>query len=118
MRALEDGTPGETYNIGGWNEKSNLEVVNTICQTLDELKPKPDGSAYAAQIEFVSDRPGHDRRYAIDSRKIERELGWKPQESFETGIRKTVRWYLANEGWVKGAANGDHRQWIKRHYCE
>ena len=118
MRVLEDGKLGETYNIGGWNEKSNLAVVNTICIILDELKPKPDGSAYADQIEFVTDRPGHDRRYAIDARKIEQELGWKPQETFETGIRKTVEWYLANKRWVEGVVSGDYRQWMKHQYGE
>lgn len=97
---LEQGVVGETYNIGGWNEKANLEVVNLICKLLDELRPRADGVSYATQIAFVTDRPGHDRRYAIDARKIERELGWKPAETFETGIRKTVQWYLANQAWV------------------
>lgn len=97
---LEKGRLGETYNIGGWNEKANLDVVKLICSLLDELQPRADGVSYAAQIEFVTDRPGHDRRYAIDARKIERELGWKPVETFETGIRKTVQWYLANSAWV------------------
>ena len=98
---LERGALGETYNIGGWNEKANLDVVNLICTLLDELKPRADGVSYASQIAFVTDRPGHDRRYAIDARKIERELGWKPVETFETGIRKTVQWYLANQAWVE-----------------
>ncbi len=97
---LENGAVGETYNIGGWNEKANLDVVNLICKLLDELRPRADGVSYATQIAFVTDRPGHDRRYAIDARKIERELGWKPSETFETGIRKTVQWYLANQAWV------------------
>jgi dTDP-glucose 4,6-dehydratase len=97
---LENGAVGETYNIGGWNEKANLDVVNLICKLLDELRPRADGVSYATQIAFVTDRPGHDRRYAIDARKIERELGWKPAETFETGIRKTVQWYLANQAWV------------------
>ena len=98
---LENGTVGETYNIGGWNEKANLDVVKLICGLLDELKPRVDGASYSSQIAFVTDRPGHDRRYAIDARKIERELGWKPAETFETGIRKTVQWYLENQAWVE-----------------
>lgn len=98
---LENGVLGETYNIGGWNEMANLDVVKLICTLLDELKPRADGISYASQIAFVTDRPGHDRRYAIDARKIERELGWKPVETFETGIRKTVQWYLANQAWVE-----------------
>ncbi|HEX4855266.1 MAG TPA: dTDP-glucose 4,6-dehydratase [Limnobacter sp.] len=97
---LENGSPGETYNIGGWNEKANLDVVRLICSLLDELKPRSDGTSYSSQIAFVTDRPGHDRRYAIDARKIERELGWRPLETFESGIRKTVQWYLENQDWV------------------
>jgi len=96
-RVLTDGRPGETYNIGGWNEKANLDVVHTLCDILDELKPALTGASYRKQITYVTDRPGHDRRYAIDARKIERELGWKPAETFDTGIRKTVRWYLDNQ---------------------
>ncbi len=115
-RVLEAGKVGETYNIGGWNEKTNLEVVRTLCAVLDELKPRIDGKKYAEQITFVKDRPGHDRRYAIDARKIERELGWKPQETFETGIRKTVQWYLDNQTWVKGVTSGAYRQWVGRQY--
>ncbi len=115
-RVLEAGKVGETYNIGGWNEKTNLEVVRTLCAVLDELKPRIDGKHYAEQITFVKDRPGHDRRYAIDARKIERELGWKPQETFETGIRKTVLWYLDNQTWVKGVTSGAYRQWVGRQY--
>ncbi len=117
-RVLEAGKVGETYNIGGWNEKTNLEVVNTLCAVLDELKPRADGKQYAEQIAFVKDRPGHDRRYAIDARKIERELGWKPQETFETGIRKTVAWYLANQDWVEGVTSGAYRQWLGKQYGE
>lgn len=98
---LEQGRLGETYNIGGWNEKANLDVVKLICSLLDELQPRADGVSYSTQIAFVTDRPGHDRRYAIDARKIERDLGWKPAETFETGIRKTVQWYLANQAWVE-----------------
>jgi len=101
-RVLESGRVGETYNIGGWNEKANLDVVKTICHRLDQLRPKADGTLYADQITFVKDRLGHDRRYAIDARKIERELGWTPEETFETGIEKTVRWYLDNSQWVNG----------------
>jgi dTDP-glucose 4,6-dehydratase len=115
-RVLEAGKVGETYNIGGWNEKANLDVVHTLCAVLDELQPRADGQSYATQITFVKDRPGHDRRYAIDARKIERDLGWKPQETFETGIRKTVEWYLANQAWVKGVTSGAYRQWVGKQY--
>jgi dTDP-glucose 4,6-dehydratase len=115
-RVLEAGKVGETYNIGGWNEKPNLEVVHTLCAVLDELKPRADGKRYAEQITYVKDRPGHDRRYAIDARKIERDLGWKPQETFETGIRKTVQWYLANQVWVEGVTSGSYRQWVGQQY--
>ena len=115
-RVLEAGKVGETYNIGGWNEKPNLEVVNTLCAVLDELKPRADGKPYAEQITYVKDRPGHDRRYAIDARKIERDLGWKPQETFETGIRKTVQWYLDNQAWVEGVTSGSYRQWVGKQY--
>jgi dTDP-glucose 4,6-dehydratase len=115
-RVLEVGKVGETYNIGGWNEKPNLEVVNTLCAVLDELKPRADGKRYAEQITYVKDRPGHDRRYAIDARKIERDLGWKPQETFETGIRKTVQWYLANQAWVEAVTSGAYRQWVGKQY--
>jgi dTDP-glucose 4,6-dehydratase len=102
-RVLEDGKPGETYNVGGCNEKANLDVVKTLCEILDDLKPRTDSLSYKTQIAFVNDRPGHDRRYAIDATKIGRELGWKPQETFDTGIRKTVAWYLENQAWVKSA---------------
>ena len=114
-RVLEKGVVGQTYNIGGWNEKTNLEVVHTICQILDTIQPKPQGS-YADQITYVKDRPGHDRRYAIDASKIERELGWKPQETFDTGIRKTVEWYLSNTQWTQGVLSGDYQQWVNQQY--
>ncbi|MBU3585124.1 dTDP-glucose 4,6-dehydratase [Polynucleobacter sp. AM-26B4] len=115
-RVLENGKTGEVYNVGGWNEKSNLDVVNTICSILDELRPKTDGAPYAAQITYVKDRPGHDRRYAIDARKIEQDLGWRPSESFETGIRKTVQWYLDNQDWTEGVLSGAYRDWLKKQY--
>jgi dTDP-glucose 4,6-dehydratase len=115
-RVLEAGTPGETYNIGGWNEKPNIDIVRTICSLLDQLRPKPDGSSYSNQITFVADRPGHDRRYAIDARKAEQKLSWKPAETFETGIRKTVQWYLENSEWVKKIQNGSYREWIEKNY--
>ncbi len=117
-RVLEAGRLGETYNIGGWNEKPNIEIVHTVCALLDELRPKTDGSSYQAQITFVQDRPGHDRRYAIDARKIERELGWKPAETFETGIRKTVQWYLDNPEWVANVQSGAYREWVAIQYQE
>ena len=116
VRVLEEGRLGETYNIGGWNEKANLDVVRAICLILDEVKPGTGGGSYADQIDFVSDRPGHDRRYAIDASKIERELGWRPLETFETGIRKTVDWYLANDQWIAGVLSGDYRQWMNMQY--
>jgi dTDP-glucose 4,6-dehydratase len=114
-RVLEAGRPGETYNVGGWNEKPNIEIVHTVCALLDELRPKGGGS-YKEQITFVKDRPGHDRRYAIDARKIERELGWKPAETFETGIRKTVQWYLGHGDWVQRVQSGAYRDWIAKQY--
>ena len=113
---LAKGRLGETYNIGGWNEKANIDVVKTICQILDELKPRADGKTYAEQITFVKDRPGHDRRYAIDASKIERELGWRPAETFNTGIKKTVQWYLDNPAWVEGVVNGSYRDWLQKQY--
>ncbi|QWE12749.1 dTDP-glucose 4,6-dehydratase [Polynucleobacter sp. AP-Titi-500A-B4] len=113
---LANGRLGETYNIGGWNEKANLEVVNTICKILDELKPRADKKSYTEQITFVKDRPGHDRRYAIDASKIEKELGWRPAETFDTGIRKTVEWYLDNPTWVKGVVTGSYRDWLDKQY--
>ena len=116
-RVLEAGRVGEVYNVGGWNEKPNLEIVHTICALLDELKPRADGASYATQIAFVKDRPGHDRRYAIDARKLERELGWKPAETFETGIRKTVQWYLDHPEWVARAQSGAYRDWLNIQYA-
>ena len=115
-RVLESGKLGETYNVGGWNEKSNLEVVKTICSILDSLRPKADGTSYATQITYVKDRPGHDRRYAINASKLERELGWRPTETFETGIQKTVQWYLDNQDWTEGVLNGAYRDWVKKQY--
>jgi dTDP-glucose 4,6-dehydratase len=112
---LERGRLGETYNIGGWNEKPNLEIVEMICALVDETAPRLE-SPRRELITFVKDRPGHDRRYAMDARKMERELGWKPKETFESGIRKTVRWYLENEEWVRDVTNGGYRQWIATHY--
>lgn len=116
-RVLEAGTPGETYNVGGNNEKQNIEVVRTICAILDRERPKPDGSSYASQITYVKDRPGHDRRYAIDASKIKRDLGWSPAETFESGIEKTVRWYLNNPAWVEGVTSGAYRDWIAKQYA-
>jgi dTDP-glucose 4,6-dehydratase len=113
---LKGGRLGETYNIGGWNEKSNLEVIHTVCAILDEQRPAANGQPYASLITYVKDRPGHDRRYAIDARKIERELGWKPAETFETGIRKTVRWYLDNGAWVANITSGAYREWVSKQY--
>jgi len=113
---LAKGKPGETYNIGGQNEKPNIEVVKTICATLDDLCPKDPVVPHEKLITYVKDRPGHDRRYAIDAAKIERELGWKPRETFETGLRKTVEWYLQNETWIQDVTTGNYRQWIAMHY--
>jgi dTDP-glucose 4,6-dehydratase len=112
---LQGGRPGETYNIGGWNEKPNIEIVQMICDLIDEAIPQDSGSRRQL-ITYVKDRPGHDRRYAMDARKIERELGWRPKETFETGIRKTVNWYLEHDGWVSEVTSGSYRQWIATHY--
>jgi dTDP-glucose 4,6-dehydratase len=113
---LSGGRIGQTYNIGGWNEKTNLDVVHIICATLDEFSPRADGKSYREQITFVTDRPGHDRRYAIDAKKIQSELGWYPAETFETGIRKTIRWYLDHQDWVESVTSGDYRSWVDKHY--
>ena len=115
-RVMDAGRPGETYNIGGCNEKPNLEIVHTLCTLLDELRPRADGRPYREQITYVADRPGHDRRYAIDAGKIERELGWRPAETFATGIRKTVEWYLANQDWVSNVQSGAYRDWVEKNY--
>jgi len=117
-KVLEQGKLGETYNVGGWNEKANLDVVNTLCAILDSESPRADGKSYAEQVTFVKDRPGHDRRYAIDARKLESELGWKPAETFETGIRKTVQWYLDNREWTENVTSGAYREWVGRQYAE
>ena len=114
---LAGGRLGETYNIGGWNEQANIDIVNTVCALLDELQPDPAGP-YARLITYVTDRPGHDRRYAIDARKIERELGWRPAETFATGIRKTVQWYLANAPWVASVQSGAYRDWVSQNYSQ
>ncbi|MEI6033772.1 MAG: dTDP-glucose 4,6-dehydratase [Verrucomicrobiae bacterium] len=115
-RVLEAGTLGEVYNVGGWNEKANIEIVHTICDMLDGIRPRPDGQSYRAQIQTVTDRPGHDRRYAIDAGKIERELGWHPSETFDSGIRKTVRWYLENLAWTANVQSGAYREWVEKNY--
>ena len=113
---LASGRVGETYNVGGWNEKPNLDVVHTVCAILDELSPRTDGKPYKEQMTFVKDRPGHDRRYAIDASKLERELGWRPAETFETGIRKTVQWYLDHQDWVANVTSGAYRDWVGKQY--
>ena len=117
-RVLEAGKVGQVYNIGGWNEKPNIEIVKTICTLLDELRPKTDGTSYSQQITYVTDRPGHDRRYAIDASKIHNELGWKPAETFDSGIRKTVQWYLDHPDWVANVQNGSYRDWLQKQYKE
>ena len=113
---LARGRVGETYNVGAWNEKTTLAVVQALCDLLDRFKPRATGS-YHDQIKFVKDRPGHDRRYAVDCRKLEREIGWKPSETFETGLRKTVRWYLDNQAWVQDVMSGEHRNWMAKQYA-
>ena len=115
-RVLEAGKAGEVYNIGGLNEKTNLEIVYMLCDVLDETRPRTNGESYNSLVSFVKDRPGHDRRYAINASKIERELGWKASETLETGIRKTVSWYLKNQDWVAGIVSGDYRNWIRKQY--
>ena len=115
-RVLQAGQAGETYNVGGWNEMPNLDIVHTVCALLDQLQPRADGKPYKDQIAFVSDRPGHDRRYAIDARKIGQQLGWKPAETFATGIRKTVQWYLDNQAWVANVQSGGYRDWVAKQY--
>ena len=115
-RVLEAGRLGETYNIGGWNEKPNLDIVHAICDLLGEMRPRADGKSYREQIVYVTDRPGHDRRYAIDATKIERELGWKPVETFDTGIRKTVQWYLDHSQWIANVQSGAYREWVEKNY--
>lgn len=115
-KVVTEGVVGETYNIGGHNEKQNIEVVKTICKILDELKPQANGQAYESLITFVKDRPGHDLRYAIDASKIKKELGWKPEETFDTGIRKTVEWYLNNQEWVAHIQSGEYQSWLEKQY--
>lgn len=115
-KVVTEGVIGETYNIGGHNEKQNIEVVKTICKILDELKPQANAQPYEALITYVKDRPGHDLRYAIDASKISQELGWEPEETFETGIRKTVEWYLSNSDWVAHVKSGDYKTWINKQY--
>jgi dTDP-glucose 4,6-dehydratase len=117
-QVLLRGQCGETYNIGGWNEKTNLEVVHTLCEILDELAPKADQTTYREQIRYVTDRPGHDRRYAIDAGKIERELGWRPIETFESGIKKTIQWYLDNQAWVAEVQSGAYQNWMDKNYTQ
>jgi dTDP-glucose 4,6-dehydratase len=117
-QVLNRGCLGQTYNIGGLNEKRNIEIVHLICDLLDEMRPLPSGESYRRQITHVTDRPGHDRRYAIDSSKIECELGWTPRESFDTGIRKTIAWYLANEPWVNGVMSENYEDWLRVNYSE
>ena len=117
-RVLEAGRVGEVYNVGGWNEKPNIEVVRTLCRMLDKKKPRADGHSYAEQITYVEDRLGHDQRYAIDASKISNELGWKPVETFDTGIEKTVDWFLQNQDWVNNVTSGEYRNWVQTHYAE
>ncbi|GAB2825155.1 dTDP-glucose 4,6-dehydratase [Comamonas piscis] len=116
-RVLEAGRLGETYNVGGWNEMPNIEIVKHVCSLLDAQRPRADGQSYAEQISYVKDRPGHDRRYAIDARKLEKELGWKPAETFDSGIRKTVQWYLEHQDWVAQVQSGDYKDWVNKQYA-
>ena len=116
-RVLEAGRLGETYNVGGWNEMPNIEIVQHVCRLLDAQRPRADGQSYAEQISYVKDRPGHDRRYAIDARKLEKELGWKPAETFDSGIRKTVQWYLDHQDWVAQVQSGDYKDWVSKQYA-
>ncbi|MFC3217148.1 MULTISPECIES: dTDP-glucose 4,6-dehydratase [Comamonas] len=116
-RVLEAGRLGETYNVGGWNEMPNIEIVQHVCRLLDAQRPRADGQSYAEQIIYVKDRPGHDRRYAIDARKLEKELGWKPAETFDSGIRKTVQWYLDHQDWVAQVQSGDYKDWVSKQYA-
>ncbi len=115
-RVLEAGCPGETYNVGGWSERTNLDIVQQLCTLLDELRPRPDGRSYQEQLTFAADRPGHDRRYAIDATRIATELGWRPAETLASGLRKTVEWYLANPDWVAHVQSGAYRHWVREHY--
>jgi dTDP-glucose 4,6-dehydratase len=117
-RVLEVGQVGEVYNVGGWNEKPNIEVVRTLCRMLDTKKPREDGQSYVNQITYVEDRLGHDQRYAIDATKIANQLAWKPKETFESGIEKTVNWYLENQEWVANVTSGEYRHWVEKHYAE
>ncbi len=116
-RVLQGGHLGETYNVGGWNEMPNIDIVKRICSLLDQMRPRADGKSYAEQITYVKDRPGHDRRYAIDARKLERELGWKPAETFDSGIQKTVQWYLDNQDWVEQVQSGAYKDWVNKQYA-
>ncbi len=115
-RVLDGGRLGQVYNVGGWNEKPNIDIVHSVCALLDELRPRSDGQSYREQITFVADRPGHDQRYAIDASKMERELGWKPADTFASGMRKTVHWYLDNPGWVANVQSGAYSKWVQTNY--
>ena len=116
-RVLQGGQLGETYNVGGWNEMPNIDIVQRVCSLLDQKRPRADGKSYAEQITYVKDRPGHDRRYAIDARKLEKELGWKPAETFDSGIEKTVQWYLDNQDWVQQVLSGAYKDWVNKQYA-
>jgi dTDP-glucose 4,6-dehydratase len=117
-RVLEAGRPGETYNIGGNSERANIDVVQTLCDLVDEMRPRAGQPSRREQITYVPDRPGHDRRYAIDAAKITRELGWRPVENFETGLRRTVAWYLEQAAWIENVRTGAYRQWIEQNYAD